>query len=57
MAILLVSGVMNLSVMTAMAAGITVERLAPRPLLVARSAGLLALGAGALMNARALGVT
>jgi predicted metal-binding membrane protein len=52
---LLVSGVMDLGVMVAVAAAITVERLAPRPGHVARALGVVVLTAGALVIARALG--
>ena len=51
---LLVTGVMDLGVMALVAAGITVERLAPRPERAARTAGVLAIAAGALMIARAI---
>ncbi|HVP38461.1 MAG TPA: DUF2182 domain-containing protein, partial [Candidatus Saccharimonadales bacterium] len=54
MAALLVCGVMDLGVMTAVAAGITVERLALRPRRVARIAGAIILAAGALSILRAL---
>src|SRR5262249_30882658 len=41
MMILLVTGVMNLGVMAMVAAAITIERLAPRPQRIARTAGLI----------------
>jgi predicted metal-binding membrane protein len=55
MLILLASGVMNLGVMAAVAAAITLERLAPGPERVARAVGLVVVAAGALAIARALG--
>ncbi len=55
MAILLVTGVMDLGAMAVVAAGLTAERLAPRPERAARLAGVVVLAAGALMIARALG--
>jgi predicted metal-binding membrane protein len=57
MLILLATGVMDLGAMAVVAAAITVERLAPRPERAARAAGVVAIGAGALVLARALGVT
>ncbi len=56
MLILLVTGMTNLGAMAVVAAAITVERLAPRPELVARAAGIVILAAGALAIARAVGV-
>jgi predicted metal-binding membrane protein len=56
MVILLVTGMMNLASMAIIAAAITVERLAPRPQLIARSAGFIMIAAGAFGIARALGV-
>ena len=55
MLILLASGVMDLGVMAAVAAAITVERLAPGPERVARALGVVVVAAGALAIARALG--
>ena len=55
MLIQLVLGVMNLGVMAAVAVVITVEKLLPRGLLVARVVGVLAMAAGAVMVARAIG--
>jgi predicted metal-binding membrane protein len=52
--ILLVTGIMNLWTMAAIMASITVERLVPRPELAARSFGVVAIVAGALMTAKAL---
>ena len=54
MMILLVTGVMNLGVMAMVAAAITIERLAPRPLRVARTAGLIVIAAGVIAIAEAL---
>ena len=56
MAILLVAGVMDLGAMAVVAAAITVERLAPRPESAARATGMVAIAAGAVLMARALGV-
>ena len=53
MMILLAAGVMSLGLMTVVAAAITVERLAPRPELVARATGAAAIAAGVLLVARA----
>jgi len=44
---------MSLGLMTVVAAAITVERLAPRPELVARATGAAAIAAGVLLVARA----
>lgn len=55
MLIQLVLGVMSLAVMAAVAVVIAAEKLLPRGLLVARVVGVLALVAGAVMLARALG--
>ena len=54
MAILLVSGVMNLAAMAVLAAAITVERLVPRPERTARVAGVVMLAAGVFVIVRAL---
>jgi predicted metal-binding membrane protein len=54
MATLLVTGMMNLAGMAAIAAAITLERLAPRPQLVARTAGSIIILAGALVIGRSL---
>ncbi len=53
--ILLVTGVMDLKIMAAMAAAITAERLAPRPERVAQVAGGAILMIGVLVIARSLG--
>ncbi len=55
MAVLLVAGVMDLAVMAAVGAAITIERLAPRPLLAARVAGAVVIAAGVAVLLRALG--
>jgi predicted metal-binding membrane protein len=52
-AILLVVGVMDLRAMAAFTAAITAERLAPAGARVARAIGLVALGAGMILSARA----
>jgi len=52
--LLLVTGVMDLAVMAAVAAGITLERLAPCPERIARTAGLIVVAAGAIAIAAAL---
>ena len=56
MAILFVLGIMDLRVMTVVAAAITVERLAPAGERVARAIGAVALGAGLLLIVRAAGL-
>jgi predicted metal-binding membrane protein len=56
MAILLVIGVMNLRAMAVVAAAITVERLAPAGERVARATGIVVLGAGLVLIARATGL-
>jgi predicted metal-binding membrane protein len=53
---LLVFGVMNLCTMTVVAVAITLERLATSGVRVARAVGVVLVGAGALLVARALGV-
>jgi predicted metal-binding membrane protein len=53
MTILLVIGVMDLRAMAAVAAAITVERLAPAGERVARATGAVAIGAGLFLIARA----
>ena len=55
-AILLVVGVMDLSAMAVVTAAITVERLAPAGDHVARAIGVVTLGAGSLLIARATGL-
>jgi len=54
MALLVVTGMMNLAVIALMALAITVERVVRAPALPARFAGLIVIGAGALQIARAL---
>src|SRR2546428_1167688 len=54
--ILLVIGVMDLRAMAAVAAAITVERLAPAGERVARALGALVVGAGLFLIARAVGL-
>jgi predicted metal-binding membrane protein len=54
MATLLVTGMMNLAGMAVIAAAITLERLVPRPRLVARTAGIIIILAGAFVIARGL---
>ena len=55
-AILLVSGIMDLGVMAAVTAAVTAERLAPAGERVARGIGAVAIAAGLLLFARALGL-
>jgi predicted metal-binding membrane protein len=55
-AILLVIGVMDLRAMAVVTAAITVERLAPAGERVARTTGIVALGAGLFLIARAAGL-
>jgi predicted metal-binding membrane protein len=47
--VLLVLGVMNIAVMLFVAAAITIERLAPRPEIVARAIGITVIVAGAIV--------
>jgi len=56
MAILLVIGVMDLRAMAVVAAAITVERLAPAGERVARAIGVVVVGAGLFLIARAAGL-
>ena len=56
MMVLLVTGVMNFGAMGVVAAAITVERLAPKPVVAARATGLIVVAAGFVVIARALGV-
>jgi predicted metal-binding membrane protein len=56
MAILLVLGVMDLRAMAVVAAAITVERLAPAGVRVARATGAVVVAAGLLLVARASGL-
>jgi predicted metal-binding membrane protein len=55
-AILLVVGVMDLRVMAVVTAAITLERLAPAGARVARAIGVVVVGAGLLLIARAAGL-
>jgi predicted metal-binding membrane protein len=55
MMILLAEGIMDLGVMVAVAAAITVERLAPNAKRAARAVGVVVIAAGAFAIARALG--
>jgi predicted metal-binding membrane protein len=55
MAILLVVGVMNLRAMAAVTAAITIERLAPAGERLAQAIGVIAIGAGFFLIARAAG--
>lgn len=52
-AVLLAAGVMDVHVMVAVTAAITAERLAPDGEQVARAVGVMAIGIGLLMLARA----
>lgn len=56
MAILLVLGVMDLFVMTAVTAAITLERLAPNGERAAQAIGIVTIGAGLLLIVRAAGL-
>jgi predicted metal-binding membrane protein len=56
MAILLVTGVMDLRAMAVVAAAIIVERLAPAGERVARATGAVVVGAGLFLIARAAGL-
>jgi predicted metal-binding membrane protein len=56
MAILLVMGVMDLRAMAVVALAITLERLAPAGARVARATGAVAIGAGWVLIARAIGL-
>ena len=55
-AILLVTGVMDLRAMAAVTAAITAERLAPSGVRVARTIGVVVIGAGLILIARASGL-
>jgi predicted metal-binding membrane protein len=55
-AVLLVMGVMDLRVMAVVTTAITAERLAPAGERVARAIGVMAVGAGLLLLARAAGL-
>jgi len=54
MIILLVVGAMNLAAMAILAAAITIERMVPRPIVVARAMGVVIIVVGAIAIARAL---
>jgi predicted metal-binding membrane protein len=56
MAILLVTGVMDLRMMAVVAAAITVERLAPAGERIAQAIGVVVVGAGLFLIARATGL-
>jgi predicted metal-binding membrane protein len=56
MAILLVMGVMDLRAMAVVAAALTVERVAPAGVRVARAIGVVVIGAGLWLIARAAGL-
>jgi predicted metal-binding membrane protein len=56
MAVLLVIGIMDLRAMAVVAAAITVERLAPAGERVARATGIVLIGAGLFLMARAAGL-
>jgi predicted metal-binding membrane protein len=56
MAILLVVGVMDLGAMVVVAVALTVERVAPAGERLARGFGVVAIGAGLLLIARAAGL-
>jgi predicted metal-binding membrane protein len=56
MAISLAVGVMDLRVMTVVTAAITAERIAPAGTLVARTTGVVAIGAGLCLIARSAGL-
>jgi predicted metal-binding membrane protein len=55
MAILLVTGMMNLASMAVIAAVITMERVTPRPMIIVRAAGILILIAGIILIVRVPG--
>ena len=54
MVVLLVGGMMNLAVAAAVAVAVAVERLGPRPALLARAIGGVVTATGAVVLARAL---
>ena len=56
MVMLLVVGMMDLRVMAVVTAAITIERLAPAGERVARAIGVVVVGAGLLLIARATGL-
>ena len=55
-AVLLVTGAMDVPVMAAVTAGITLERLAPGGERIARILGIAVIVAGLLLSARAVGL-
>jgi predicted metal-binding membrane protein len=55
MAVLMVTGVMNLSAMIAVALGITAERLLPRPDYASRASGIVMIAGAAFALVHALG--
>ncbi len=55
MLVLLVTGVMNLGIMAAVAAAITLEQVAPTPVRIARVTGIIAIMAGIFLIVRAVG--
>jgi predicted metal-binding membrane protein len=57
MTLLFVLGAMRLGAVVLVGVVITVERIAPRPVLVARIAGIAIFAAGAVLLARALGAS
>jgi predicted metal-binding membrane protein len=57
MAALLVAGVMDLAAMAAVGAAISVERLAPKPTMVARTTGILLVALGSLALGRAVALS
>ena len=56
MVILLVAGVMNPGAMAVVTAAITIERLAPAGVQMARAIGMIVVGAALLLIARAVGL-
>ena len=56
MAVLVAGGMMNVSVVAAVAVAVALERLGPRPELMARAIGAVVMALGVVALARALGV-
>ncbi len=56
MGILLVTGIMDLKAMGFVTAAITIERLAPRGERIARALGVVVIGVGLFLIARAAGL-
>src|SRR5947207_2145717 len=54
MAVLLLGGMMNIAVVAAVAVAVALERLGPRPALLARATGAVVMATGAVVLARAL---